>query len=182
MKRTKSGWIVLGALMAFGAPDIAAQQDEMQAQPRMRGPSVEAIMRMRDRLELTEEQIASLDEIRREIVEQRNAERAALAEMRSRLAAGQIRRSELMAFMEERQDANQGVAEERRARIEGVLTETQLEALQEMRSRARAFARGRASVRGGERPGFRRPGMRGERGPWAGPRMRAHPFGNPWLR
>ena len=189
MRRTTGGWIVLGALVAFGATDIVAQdavQEPVREGPRVRALPVEAVMRMRDRLELTEEQVAELDVIRREIVEERSTERAALAEMRSRLAAGQIRRSELMAFMEERQDATEGVTDQRRARVEGVLTEAQLETLQELRVRADAFARGRASVRGGERDGFRgRPGMRGGRRPWAGPRfrrdrsgVRAGPFGS----
>ncbi len=120
-------------------------------------------MQMRERLELTEEQIADLDLIRREAVERRSAEATELAELRSRLAAGQIERSEMMAWMEERRDASEGVADERRARIDGVLTEDQLASLAEMRGRPGAFARGRMGIRGGG--GFRGPrGFRGARG------------------
>ena len=161
MKRTMKGWVVLAALASVGASDIAAQDAPEQRQRLRAGPRVEAVMQMRERLELTEQQIAELEVIRREMVQERSAQRAELDEMRSRLAAGQIRRSELMAFMEERRDATQDVADERRARIDGVLTEAQLEQVQELRTRSPAFARGRASVRGGDGEGLRgRPGMR----------------------
>lgn len=162
MKRTMKGWVVLAALATVGASDIAAQDAPEQRQRLRAGPRVEALMQMRERLALSEQQIAELDVIRREIVQERSARRAEMDEMRSQLAAGQIRRSELMAFVEERQDVAEGVADERRGRIEGVLTEAQLEQVQELQGRSRAFARGRATARGGERAGFRgRPGMRG---------------------
>jgi hypothetical protein len=161
MKRTMKGWVVLAALASVGASDIAAQDAPEQQQRLRAGPRVEAIMQMRERLELTEQQIADLEVIRRETVQERSAQRAEMDEMRSQLAAGQIRRSEMMAFMEDRRDAARGATDQRRARIEGVLTEAQLEQVQELRTRARAFARGRASVRGSDRPGFRgRPGVR----------------------
>jgi hypothetical protein len=80
---------------------------------------------------------------------------AEMAEMRSRLRAGEIRRSELMAFMEDRRDANAGVADEQRARVDAVLSEEQLAAVQEMRTRARGDMRGRQGVRRGPRGGFR---------------------------
>jgi hypothetical protein len=156
MKRTTSSIIVLSALMAMGALDVAAQQagDRERRRPA-RGGGVEAIMQMRDRLELTEGQIAELEEIRRETVARRSAEMADMAEMRSRLRAGEIRRSELMAFMEDRRDANAGVADEHRARVDAVLSEEQLAAVQEMRTRARDGVRGRQGVRRGPRGGFR---------------------------
>ena len=156
MKRTTSRLIVLSALMAMGALDVAAQQAGGRERRRpARGAGVEAIMQMRDRLELTEGQIAELEEIRRETVARRSAEMAEMAEMRSRLRAGEIRRSELMAFMEDRRDANAGVAEEQRARVDAVLSEEQLAAVQEMRTRARGDMRGRQGVRRGPRGGVR---------------------------
>jgi len=147
----KSGLLALGALLLVGATDIGAQEtaDDASRPALRRGVDVESIMSMRERLALTEDQLAALDAIRSETVRLRTAEMAEGAEMRSRLRAGLIRPSEMMAFMEDRRDANAGVAEERRERIEAVLDEAQLESLRELRSGGRAFMRGRAGVRGG---------------------------------
>lgn len=172
MSRTNRIPLLLGAITILGAAGVAAQAAD-DADRRSRGfARVEAIMQMRDRLELTEDQLATLDEIRRAEVERRTADAAELAEVRSQLAAGQIRRSELMAFMEERRDARTGTANEVRERVDGVLSEAQLEELQEMRGQARAYARGRSEARRGDRRAFRgdRPGLRGGRGGLRGDR------------
>jgi len=143
----------------------------MRRGARMRAASPEMIMAMRDRLELTDEQIATLDELRQESVALRNSHRAAMAEMRSQLQAGQIRRGEMMAFMEELRESAPAIAEQRRERIEAVLSQDQLEQLQQMRDRGRAFARGRASARRGSDRGMRRPRPAPVRGRgWNGPR------------
>jgi hypothetical protein len=105
-------------------------------------------------------------------VQERTAEMVEMQELRSQLDAGQIQRSQMMAFMEERQAARQGVAEQRRARIEAVLTESQLEMVQDMRRRD-----GRMGIRRGGRPGTDGPGsaargragVRGPQGPLRGP-------------
>lgn len=155
MRRTTGGWLVLGALIAIGAVEVSGQeQGEVRRRAPASGPDVEAIMQMRDRLALTEDQVAELEVIRREGVERRVAEMAEMEDLRSRLRAGQIRRSEVMARMEERRDANQGLGDERRTRIESILTEQQLAAVDELRLRTRAFRRGRPSVRRGPRSGF----------------------------
>ena len=148
MRTMKGGMLALTALILIGANDLYAQAmtDENAAPALRRGVDVETVMSMRERLELTEDQIAALDEIRREAVQRRTAEMAEAVEMRSRLRAGQIRPSEMMAFMEERRDANQGVAEQRRERIASVLDEAQLETLQTLRVRG-AYMRGRADMR-----------------------------------
>lgn len=172
MKRMTGAVIALSALVAISAADIAAQ-DEVEARRAARGmPGVEAIMGMRERLVLTEDQIADLDAIRRESVQRRNADTAELAEIRSQFAAGQIERSEVMAFMEGRRDANQGAEERQHERLDAVLTEAQVESLHEVRRRTRGVAGGRNGVRRGNRDGFRggrsavgggRPGMGGGR-------------------
>lgn len=152
MGRIRGGAAVFGTLMVLGAAGAEAQ-------------GVEGIMRARDRLELSEDQLSQLDEIRRESVQRRTAEMAQLQELRSQLDAGQIRRSEVMAFMEDRREERQALAERQRERVEAVLTEAQLETLQDMR-RAR-----RAGV--GGRPG----GRRDMDGPGFAPRRRAEPRG-----
>jgi Spy/CpxP family protein refolding chaperone len=152
------GLIAVGTILMLGAGDLDAQ-------------SVERIMRARERLELTEQQISQLEAIRRDAVAQRSAEMAELAELRSRLEAGQIRRSELMAAMEDRRDAQQARVEERRASIDALLTDQQRESLEELRTRAnRPRARGAARGRpgGGPQPPDRGRGPGGR--PGQGPR------------
>lgn len=179
MYRKTSGILVVAVSMIVGANPMEAQAPGAEAEraPRMLeraggamrgGPSIELIMRMRERLELTDDQIAALDALRRESVARRSAEAAEMAEMRSRLQAGQIRQSEMMAFTEERRDANRDRAAARREQVESVLDAEQIEALEQLQMRARAFQRGRASMRGDRsgRPGVaprgNRPGVRSD--------------------
>lgn len=168
MKWTTGGMIALSALVGIGATDISAQDEiEVTRGPAFRrGPGIEAIMQMRERLELSEDQINSLDQIRREAVERRNAHMAEMVEIRSQLAAGQIQRSDMLAFMEDRQAAAEGVREAEQERVNALLTEAQLESLQELRTRGRAFARGRTAMQRGNRSmrGGRGVGMRSNRG------------------
>lgn len=148
------------ALLMMGAVTVesATAQATPERRRAVRGSAVESIMSMRDRLELTDDQISALDRIRAERVQERSTLQAEMAEMRSRLQAGQIRQSEMMAFLEDRADARRDDAEERQAEIEAILDEAQIEMLDDLRTRTRAFVRGRASARGGR-------GVRGARGP-----------------
>lgn len=154
MGKISAGLVAVGALAVMGATDVAAQ-------------NVEAIMRARERLELTQDQLESLDALRRQAVQERTAEMSEREELRSQLEAGQIQRSALMAFMEERREERQALAEQRREQVEAVLTQEQLEMLQDRRQNPR---RGRLGVRPGGRsgmdgPGFAPRGRAGVRGP-----------------
>lgn len=158
----RTALLSLIAVTAFASSPAMAQdandnEDRTSREDVARLPSIEAVMAMRERLSLTDDQIARLDDLRAESVERRSAAQAEVAEMRSRLAAGQIQRSEMMAFIEDRQAQAGDVREEQRARLESVLDATQLETLLEARGRTRAFARGRASARRGGRDGLRGP-------------------------
>ena len=157
MKVLRKGAIVLGALTVLSAIPASGQ-------------GVEAIMRGRETLELTDDQINRLDAIRREIVSQRSAEMAELAELRSRLAAGQIRQSEVMAAQEDRQAAAEGRAQERRARIDAVLTEEQRASVEQIRTRGDRVRDRRQGLAPGDRAGFGRGGFGPGRGGPAGPR------------
>lgn len=154
--------VLLGAAAVVDAADVRAQEQQTDPTPvRMRGPSPEMVMSLRDRLELTEDQLQALEELRTESVAERSARRAEMEEMRSRFRAGQIDRAELRAFMESRQAQASGI-EDRRARLEAVLDEDQLRTLNDLRVR-RAEMRGRRAAMRGGRPGIRRggrPGMR----------------------
>jgi hypothetical protein len=123
------------------------------------GQGVEAIMRARESLALTEAQIGQLDAIRREIVAERSAEQAEMAELRSQLSAGQIRQSEVMAAQEDRQAAAEGRVEARRARIDAVLTEEQRASVELLRNRG-SCARPRTRIRPRTPYGARRRGPR----------------------
>jgi len=153
MKQIRAGLIAAGALVAtLGAADLTAQANAADGRMAMRGTrgagnGVEQVMSLRERLELSEDQISRLDEIRRAMVSQRTAAQADMAEMRSQLQAGQIRQSEMMAFLEERRDAASATRPDVRAQIEEILDEAQLESLEELQGQRRAFLRGQATAR-----------------------------------
>jgi hypothetical protein len=150
MKWTTGGAIVLSVLMATTANDISAQDADAVGRRGGRGAhqGVEMIMSMREGLELTDDQLASLEEMRRDAVQVRYAHGAELAEMRSQLEAGQIRQSDMMAFMEDRRDGAGDVSGEHQQRIEGILTEAQLETLQNSHTQRGSMSRGRRGARG----------------------------------
>ncbi len=159
MKMMTGGSLVLAMLFATGVTGVTAQQGQRGAQRggtqgRQEG-SVESIMRLRESLELSEDQVSQLDAIRRENVQQRTAEMARTTEVQSRYAAGLIQRSDVMAAMEERQEAARGRDGQQRERLQSILTEGQQESLNDLRRRNRTSAgRGRAA-RGHAGPGFR---------------------------
>jgi Spy/CpxP family protein refolding chaperone len=125
--------------------------------PVIRGQGVEVIMRLRERLELSEEQIRQLDLIRQEAVQRRTAHQAEMEELRSRVRAGQMEATELRDLMQQRQEAAQGIRDAERERVEAILTEDQQATLETLRGQARAFQRGRQSAMRGR--GFRGPGV-----------------------
>lgn len=184
MKKLMSGLMVAAALAVTVPLDATAQRGPRDGSgPRMGegGAHVEDIMRMRDRLELTEDQVRQLDEFRASTVQHRTAEQAVVAEYRSRLAAGEIDRDEFREAMQARRTEMEGVRQQHQERIDAILTEDQRAEVERIRGEARAFQRGRASAmrqdRGmrGDRPGMRggrgfRDGERGFRGPRGGMR------------
>lgn len=157
MKMTTGGLLILATVLATGATDLTAQRG--QRGPQMRGGQgrqergVESIMRLRESLELTEDQVSQLDAIRRENVQRRTAEMAQQTEIQSQYAAGLIRRSDVMAATEDRQDAAREEQGQQRERLQSILTEAQQESLNGLRRQDRASAG----------PGFRsgRPGHQG---------------------
>lgn len=168
MKKTMGGSIALTALLALLSVPVAAQDDDQERRGMRRGADIESIMSIRERLELTEDQVRQLDALRAEEVERRGADRAAMAEMRSQLRAGQIERSEMMAFMEQRRDARPEIAEATRSRIDEILQPEQRESLDQYRAERRAYERGRQSGR--REAGMRGRGGGGERAFQRGPR------------
>jgi len=170
MKKMTGGLMVLATMMATGAADLTAQQGRRGAQmgaDRGQRGGVERIMQMRERLELTDNQLAQLDALRSTSVARRTAAMAQMSELQSQLAAGQIERSDFMAAMEGRRDETEGVAEAHRTQIESLLTDAQRETLEQAGQRGRAFRAGVAAGmrRGGQGQGMsRQRGVRGQQG------------------
>ncbi len=182
-KRTMMGGAAALALMlTVGTSDVVGQigprgdrgpRGEAVAE-RMRPvrPSapagVEGIIRLRDRLELTDEQVARLDALRSEEVARRGRDAAELGELRSQLRAGTLERAEARERIQAVREARRSAAEASRAAVMEILTEEQAAEVQELQARRRAFEAGRRSAM---REGARRPdrparpeGVRGGRG------------------
>lgn len=148
---------------ALGTSRLGAQEHRRMAPhraeigergARRHAPRVERLMRMSETLGLTDDQVASLDEIRRENVETMQEVYAAGLAARSELAAGLTTREEVHEAMAERREALEAVAQERRERVSEILTDEQKTQIQELRSERRHRAmrgygpRGRGGFRG----------------------------------
>ena len=201
MNNKTLGILVLAILLGAGALELNAQQNRGRRGPpnlrqgnaqQFRGPGVfgkpsfnrtppsgpEQIMRMRDRLQLTDEQINQLDDVRRENVQRRTATMAEMAELRSQVTAGQINRSDVMSRLKGRREEGQAMAKPGEL-VMSILTDQQREILGEAKMRAPRARSGKTrGMRGrGSPAGFRgpkggrsgRPGMRGGRGGPRGP-------------
>ncbi len=177
MKRTMGGAALLAAAVALAPMPANAQA----APPAPRdlvapwvGPGVELVLRQRERLELTEDQVRQLDQIRQEVVARRTAHQTELAGLRSEVRAGQTVAAELRERVQAQRQAAQESRTQERERVEAILTDAQKQQLQTWGAAARGFAAGRrTAVRGAPgwgpcvRPGLRPAvGMRGRVRPW----------------
>ena len=202
MNKKTLGTLVLAMLLGISALELNAQQNRGRRGPpnlrqgnaqQFRGPGVfgkpsfnrtppsgpEQIMRMRDRLQLTDEQINQLDDVRRENVQRRTATMAEMAELRSQVTAGQINRSDVISRLKGRREEGQAMAKPGEL-VMSILTDQQREILGEAKMRSPKARSGKTrGMRGRGGPaGFRgskggrsgRAGMRGRRGSPRGPR------------
>jgi Spy/CpxP family protein refolding chaperone len=173
MKTMMGGAAILAMMLSVGVADLAAQQNQNQrpradmADRMTRGggaPGVEGILRMRERLELTDEQVNRLDALRSERVEQRTLAAHEMNELRSQLRAGTIERTEAMERMRTAREARAGQAEQDRAAVEALLSDNQRATLEQLQARRRAFEAGRRSALRGQARGMRGGGeVRGPR-------------------
>jgi hypothetical protein len=165
-----------------GPPQQAGRMGPAQGQRMMgrapggpgMGAGVEGIMRMRERLNLTDDQFKRLDAIRAETVTRRVEHQAEVAELRSRVLAGELDRAALRDSVNARRGGASAMQEAQRARVEAILTTAQTDTLKTLVGRRRAFAAGRASAMREMRRGMRgggqgfmpggQPGFRGQRG------------------
>ncbi|HKJ02036.1 MAG TPA: hypothetical protein VJ997_06260, partial [Longimicrobiales bacterium] len=131
------------------------------------------ILRQRATLELTDNQVKQLDQIRQEAVQRRSAHQAEMAELRSKVLAGELKAEDVRAQAEARRTAAEAIRTAQRERVDAVLNDAQKQKIQEFQNQARAFRMGRMSAQRGNRQGMRgnrqgmrggRPGMQGQRG------------------
>ena len=159
--------------MAFAPMQADAQMGQrgrFGPGPRQGGPGVEHVMRLSGELELTENQLTSLEGIRAEVVDHRNGHQALMADLRSRVRAGQLEPEAAREQMLAVRETASAFSEEIRGRVESILTDDQKAQLQDLVRERRAYQRGRASVqrrgpRGMQRGGaFRGDRLRGRSG------------------
>lgn len=159
--RAFTSWMALG-LLALAAAPLAAQ--------RPFGPpggfeiaGVEQALRLRTALELTDAQVTSLDQLRRESLARHKDRVTRVMDLRSDLRAGEITSGQLRDALEEGREAMEEAAEQTRTRLEEILTEEQMDELRD--SRGPGWGEGRPGLRGHR-------GLRGRGGPPMGPRFR----------
>lgn len=184
MKRTTGRVAILATVMALAPLPVLAQAGPrgQRAQARTPGsPGVEMILRQRDRLELTDNQVQQLDQIREEAVQRRSAHQAEMAELRSKVLAGEMKAEDLRAQAQARREASQQVREQQHEKVLAVLNDAQKQKVEEWSLAARAFHRGRMSAMRGQRQGMRGRGMmRGDRGMMRGDRGMMRGMRQPW--
>ncbi|HSG49606.1 MAG TPA: hypothetical protein VLA43_17425, partial [Longimicrobiales bacterium] len=95
------------------------------------------ILRQREALELTDDQVRQLDQIRQEAVQRRSAHQAEMAELRSKVLAGQLKAEDIRAQAEARRTAAEALQTAQRERVDAVLNDAQKQKIQEWQSRAR---------------------------------------------
>lgn len=185
-KTTMGGAVILAVMLAGTGTELTAQQERApgaRAEARMDrvgraardggAPGVEGILRMRDQLELSDDQVARLDALRSARVQERAVVSSEMAELRSQLRAGTLDRAEARERMNAAAEARRASAEQARAEAESLLTDDQRATVQQLQAQRRAFEAGRRSGMRegarGARPGRDRPTRnRGARGPGGG--------------
>lgn len=147
--------IALGCLVSgVGIAPAGAQTDSTPTRSRIRGADVDRLLRDRERLALTDEQIERLRELR-SAQSTRRAERSReMIEVRSLLRSGEITRDEARERLTARRQAHRDQVAAFQERVSGVLTEAQTTRLREIRLREARSGR-RGMQRGGRGYGRR---------------------------
>ena len=122
----------LSLALAMAAPGVA--QDTTTRAPRTAPrPSAETVMRLRQELELTDDQVSQLDALRRDALATRQAHMAQMMELRSRQLAGELALEEWRTEMTKSRDDARERMDAQGERVAGVLTDAQRERLTELR-------------------------------------------------
>lgn len=179
---------VTGPLMAQQPPRPRAGGEASDSM-RLRMLNVEAALRFKQDLKLTDSQVSQLDAIRKEIVADRQAQARDMIDTESRIAAGMLSPEDAHKQFEGKGEAMRETMRQRHDRIAKILTPEQqdkleLQARRAMMQRMRgpmghgapgpgSMGRGRMRPRG-MAPGEMGPGWapRGRMAPWLGERGR----------
>ncbi len=152
MMRTTGCAVMMAVGIAVAPIHVNAQRISRSMQARgdsTVGPGVESILRQRERLELSQSQVDQLDEIRKEAVQRRIAQQTEMAEVRSKLLAGEVKPEEVRTMMRSKHEGAGEVRKQEREHIVSILSDTQRQKIQTWMGEARAFRRGRMSARRG---------------------------------
>ncbi len=155
-------FIAVAIAVTVVMPLSAANAQRARGTRGMRSAGVESLLRMRERLELSDGQIAQLEEVRGTALEQRKARAVELLDLQSRWRAGELDRDEWRGLMAERREASREQSVQEREQISGILTDEQRERAASLRSQRAGPRRGARAgrFRNGPRPGAVR-GFRG---------------------
>ena len=177
MKLMTSGAAILAAAMTLSPLNASAQARQgrgmmgmgMGSPDSLRGPGVEMILRQREQLQLTDDQVQKLDQLREDAVKRRTEHQAQMEELRSKVMAGEMKVEELRQVAQSRREASVEVARQQRDRVNTILNDAQKQKLDTWRGEARAFRMGRMmgmrGARGQQGMGMRgAPGQRGMMG------------------
>ena len=141
--------IGLGATLA--TPALSQHHGERHGPqagaPRGQTIPVEAALRHREQLKLTEKQVTDLTALRQDAVKARQQEMIAMTELSSRFRAGELSQEEFRAQMRSRHQAAAPATGQRSDRLNGVLDETQRAALRDLVRTDRQDMRWRAERR-----------------------------------
>lgn len=147
--------IAVTAVLPLSAAN--AQRAQRGTRGGMRSAGVETLLRIRERLELSDEQIAQLEEIRSTALEQRKARAVESLDLQSRWRAGELDRDERRELMAQRREANREQSAQQREQISAILTDEQRDRIASLRwqragprrgVRAGRFRNGPGAVRG----------------------------------
>jgi hypothetical protein len=102
----------------------------------------ERALRVREDLELSDDQVARIDALRQEELERLAAGEREMRDRTSRMRAGLLDEDSLGAYLRQHRDAQEDAQDQARGRLEEILTEEQREELREWRGPWRAGAMG----------------------------------------
>ena len=152
---------------ATAAPNgLDAQRPGSAVRTAAGAAQIERAIRLADELELTADQLAQLEAIRVEMLEQRTAQAAALMALRSEVAAGMREPEAMLQALAEQWRGMADARESLRDRFSEILTGDQGEELQRMNRRAMARQRGPANRGRVDRQRGPRGGRQFDRGRW----------------
>ena len=122
-------WTTVAFVAVFGvalAMPAEAQRGQRGRGFQARTGCAESALRLKEGLELNDQQVSQLEALRGSCVERQQAHQAEAAEFRSQLAAGQITVEDYRAAMEARRETAQTAQDATRTRLEEILTEDQM--------------------------------------------------------